>query len=60
VGVVTLLLARLGLGIGEAPFSPVIYRSVRAWSPYTERGSATAFISAGGSLGPALGAPFAA
>jgi ACS family glucarate transporter-like MFS transporter len=60
VGVVTLLLARLGLGIGEAPFSPVIYRSVRAWSPYTERGTATAFISAGGSLGPALGAPFAA
>lgn len=59
-GVVTMLLARLGLGIGEAPFSPVIYRSVRAWAPYTERGTATAFISAGGSLGPALGAPFAA
>ena len=57
VGVVTML---LGLGIGEAPFSPVIYRSVSAWSPYTERGTATAFISAGGSLGPALGAPFAA
>ena len=48
VGVVTML---LGLGIGEAPFSPVIYRSVSAWSPYTERGTATAFISAGGSLG---------
>jgi ACS family glucarate transporter-like MFS transporter len=60
VGVVTMLLARLGLGVGEAPFSPVIYRSVRAWSPYTERGTATAFISAGGSLGPALGAPLAA
>jgi ACS family glucarate transporter-like MFS transporter len=60
VGVVTMLLARLGLGIGEAPFSPVIYRSVRAWAPYTERGTATAFISAGGSLGPALGAPFVA
>jgi ACS family glucarate transporter-like MFS transporter len=59
VGVVTMLLARLGLGIGEAPFSPVIYRRVRAWPPYTERGTATAFISAGGSLGPALGAPFA-
>ena len=60
VGVISLLAARLGLGIGEAPFSPVIYRSVRAWSPYTERGTATAFISAGGSLGPALGAPFVA
>jgi ACS family glucarate transporter-like MFS transporter len=59
-GVATMLLARLGLGIGEAPFSPVIYRSVRAWAPYTERGTATAFISAGSSLGPALGAPLAA
>jgi ACS family glucarate transporter-like MFS transporter len=60
VGIVTMLLARLGLGVGEAPFSPVIYRSVRAWAPYTERGTATAFISAGGSLGPALGAPLVA
>ena len=60
VGVATMLLARLGLGVGEAPFSPVVYRSVRAWAPYTERGTATAFIGAGGSLGPALGAPFVA
>jgi MFS family permease len=60
VGVVSMLMARLGLGIGESPFSPIIYRSVRAWAPYTERGTATAFISAGGSLGPALGAPFVA
>jgi len=60
VGMVSMLLARLGLGIGEAPFSPVIYRSVRTWSPYTERGTAIAFISAGGSLGPALGAPLVA
>src|ERR1700733_7090408 len=59
-GVMSMLMARLGLGIGEAPFSPIIYRSVRAWAPYTERGTATAFISAGGSLGPALGAPFVA
>jgi MFS family permease len=59
-GVVSMLMARLGLGIGEAPFSPIMYRSVRAWAPYTERGTATAFISAGGSLGPALGAPFVA
>src|SRR6201994_288487 len=43
-GFVTMLLARLGLGIGEAPFTPVIYRSVRAWAPYTERGTATGFI----------------
>jgi MFS family permease len=60
VGIVTMLLARLGLGVGEAPFSPVVYRSVRAWAPYSERGTATAFIGAGGSLGPAIGAPFVA
>ena len=39
VGVTTMLLARLGLGVGEAPFSPVVYRSVRAWAPYSERGT---------------------
>ena len=44
VGIVTMLLARLGLGVGEAPFSPVVYRSVRAWAPYSERGTATAHI----------------
>ena len=60
VGVVTMFMTRLGLGVGEAPFSPVVYRSVRAWAPYTERGTATAVISAGGSLGPALGAPLVA
>jgi MFS family permease len=60
VGVVTMLLTRLGLGIGEAPFSPIVYRSVRAWAPYTERGTATAVIGAGSSLGPAIGAPLVA
>ena len=59
-GMVTMLLTRLGLGIGEAPFAPIVYRSVRAWAPYTERGTATAVIGAGGSLGPALGAPLVA
>src|ERR1700712_328161 len=44
VGVVTMLLTRLGLGVGEAPFSPIVYRSVRTWAPYTERGTATAVI----------------
>jgi MFS family permease len=53
----TMLLARLGLGVGEAPFAPVTYGSVRSWSPYTERGTAIAAISAGSSLGLALGAP---
>lgn len=55
-----MLLTRLGLGIGEAPFGPVSYRSVRAWGPYTERGTAIAFIGAGQSLGPAVGAPLVA
>lgn len=59
-GVWSMLLTRLGLGIGEAPFAPVVYRSVRAWGPYTERGTATAVIGAGGSLGPAIGAPLVA
>jgi ACS family glucarate transporter-like MFS transporter len=52
-----MLAVRLGLGIGEAPFAPISYGSVRSWSPYTERGTAIAVISAGSSLGLALGAP---
>ncbi len=56
----TMLLTRLGLGIGEAPFAPVTYRSVGLWGPITERGTAIATISAGSSLGAALGAPFVA
>src|SRR5690242_7470464 len=56
----TMLVTRLGLGVGEAPFAPVTYRSVRAWAPYTERGTAIGAISAGSSLGLALGAPFVA
>ena len=56
----TMLAARLGLGVGEAPFAPITYSSVRSWSPYTERGTAIAAISAGSSLGLALGAPVVA
>lgn len=56
-GFATMLVARLGLGVGEAPFAPVTYGSVRSWSPYTERGTAIAAISAGPPLGLALGAP---
>jgi ACS family D-galactonate transporter-like MFS transporter len=33
IGVVTMLLTRLGLGVGEAPFSPIVYGSVRTWAP---------------------------
>jgi ACS family glucarate transporter-like MFS transporter len=57
IGFVTLLLTRLGLGVGEAPTFPVSYRSVRDWAPYTERGLAVGCIQAGTLLGPALSAP---
>jgi ACS family glucarate transporter-like MFS transporter len=56
-GFTTLLLTRLGLGMGEAPTFPVSYRSVRDWSPATERGLAVGLIQAGTLLGPALSAP---
>ena len=56
----TMLLTRLGLGIGEAPFAPVTYRSVGLRGPIKERGTAIAAISAGSSLGAAAGAPFVA
>jgi MFS family permease len=59
-GFVTLLLTRLGLGVGEAPTFPVSYRSVRDWAPYTERGMAVGCIQAGTLLGPALSAPLVA
>ncbi len=52
-----MLMVRLGLGVGEAPFAPISYSSVRLWSPFTERGTAIAAISCGSSLGLALGAP---
>jgi MFS family permease len=54
---VGMLMVRLGLGVGEAPFAPISYSSVRLWSPYTERGTAIAAISCGSTLGLALGAP---
>jgi ACS family glucarate transporter-like MFS transporter len=59
-GFVSILLTRLGLGVGEAPTFPVSYRSVRDWAPYTERGVAVGCIQAGTLLGPALSAPLVA
>ncbi|MBV8889512.1 MAG: MFS transporter [Alphaproteobacteria bacterium] len=60
VSFLTMLLTRLGLGVGEAPFAPVTYRSVGVWGPIRERGTAIAAISAGSTLGAAVGAPFVA
>lgn len=59
-GFVSMLLTRLGLGVGEAPTFPVSYRAVRDWGPYTERGIAVGCIQAGTLLGPALSAPLVA
>jgi len=55
-----MLLARLGLGVGEAPVSPISYRAVRDWGPFTEHGTAIGAIQSGTLLGPALGAPLVA
>ena len=52
-----MLMVRLGLEVGEAPFAPICYSSVRIWSPYTERGTAIAAISCGSTPGLSLGAP---
>jgi MFS family permease len=60
VGFTSMLLTRLGLGIGEAPVSPISYRSVRDWGPFTEHGRAIGAIQSGTMLGPALGAPLVA
>jgi len=57
VGFGTLLLTRLGLGVGEAPAFPVCYRAVREWGPASERGRAVGVIAAGALLGPGLAAP---
>lgn len=59
-GFATMLLTRLGLGVGEAPVSPITYRSVREWGPYTETGTAIGAIQSGQLLGPAIGAPIVA
>jgi MFS family permease len=59
-GFATMLLARLGLGAGEAPTFPVSYRGVRDWAPASERGLAVGCIQAGTLLGPALSAPLVA
>ena len=54
-GFATMLLARLGLGVGEAPVSPISYRAVRDWGPFTEHGTAISAIQSGTQLGPAVG-----
>jgi len=38
-GFATMLLTRLGLGVGEAPTFPVSYRGVRDWAQHRSEGS---------------------
>lgn len=59
-GFVSMLIARLGLGAGEAPTFPVSYRGVRDWAPFSERGLAVGLIQAGTLFGPAISAPIVA
>lgn len=59
-GFVSMLIARLGLGVGEAPVSPISYRAVRDWGPFTEHGTAIGAIQSGTQLGPGIGAPLVA
>lgn len=59
-GFVTMLVARLGLGVGEAPVSPISYRAVRDWGPFTEHGTAIGAIQSGTQLGPGIGAALVA
>ncbi len=52
----SILLCRLGLGIGEATTVPAAGRIVREWMPASERATALATFSAGTFAGPAVGA----
>jgi len=52
----SLIATRLVMGAGEATSIPACSRIVREWMPATERGVATTVFSAGGFIGPAIGA----
>ncbi len=52
----SILLCRLGLGIGEATTVPAAGKIVREWIPAGERATALATFSAGTFAGPAVGA----
>ena len=57
-GVGSFFVARLLLGIGEAPTFPGNSKAVGYWFPDRERSLATAFFDSAAKLGPALGVPF--
>ena len=53
-----MIMARLGLGIGEATTFPVAGKLIRQWFPAKERGIAGAIFHCGGHAAPALALPF--
>lgn len=57
-GLGSFFVARLLLGIGEAPTFPGNSKAVGYWFPDRERSLATAFFDSAAKLGPALGVPF--
>ncbi|TYB52975.1 MFS transporter [Nonomuraea sp. PA05] len=56
-GVGTLLVTRLGLGIGEAPVQPANIKVVSAWFPRRERALASSLFDTGQQVGVALSVP---
>ena len=56
-GIDSFFVARLLLGIGEAPTFPGNSKAVGYWFPDRERSLATAFFDSAAKLGPALGVP---
>lgn len=60
VGLTSLLLVRLLMGVGESPVYPAGNLVVREWAPIRERGFFTGMLNAGSLVGPAVGAVVAA
>ncbi|SEG91594.1 MFS transporter, ACS family, glucarate transporter [Nonomuraea solani] len=56
-GVGTLLVTRLGLGMGEAPVQPANIKVVSAWFPRRERALASSLFDTGQQVGVALSVP---
>ena len=56
-GFLSMMAARLVLGIGEAASFPTCGKVVRQWFPASERGLATAIFNSGTFAGPAVAAP---
>lgn len=57
-GLGSFFVARLLLGVGEAPTFPGNSKAVGYWFPDRERSLATAFFDSAAKLGPAMGVPF--